>query len=214
MKNKWLYVIAIVVIGVLLFLLDSSHNVAGKYQQQVTANEDTINTLRGELDSINTVLATTLESNASLQAEKDASIIQHSKEQEVAESERKRLREQITVLQTELDPLIKANPKLKALIDAYEASEAAATTQIAALEAERDNWKGKFEVSQNDCRALVIAGLAKDAALNKSIAAFQKCNNDLSDAAKTIAKHEKKTKALITTVVVETGVIVLMALTK
>jgi len=214
MKNKWLYVIAVVVIGVLLFLLDSSHNVAGKYQQQVIANEDTINTLRGELDSINTVLANTLESNARLQAEKDVSIIQHSKEQEVAKLERKKLYSQITLLETELAPVIAANPKLQELVATYKASEAAATTQIAALEAERDDWKGKFEVSQDDCRALVIAGLAKDAALNKSIAAFQKCNNDLSDAAKTIAKHEKKTKALITTVVVETGVIVLIGLTK
>jgi len=216
MKNKHPYIIGflILVVGVLLYLLDTSHISTTHLQEQAVANSNTINDLRGELDSINFTLANTLEANATLQTALGAEVAQHKSEQEVAKSERKKLHEQIIVLQTELEPLIQANPKLQALITAYEASEAAATAQIVALEFERDDWKKKFEVSQDDCRALIEAGIKKDAALKKSLDAFTQCNTDLASATKALATHRKKTKVLATTVLVEAGIILATVLTK
>lgn len=208
MKNKLCPIIIIslsFVVGVLLYLLDARRITVKEIREQAAQHTNTIAILHGELDSVNTVLAREMEKNEKLQAELDVTVVQHQAEQEAAKNERKKLRSQIVILQTELEPLIEANPKLKLLIEAYEASEAAFTAQITAVEKERDDWKTKFEVSQDDVRALVEAGIKKDEIIKKSLAKYQTCVNDLSKAGDTIAKQKKTIKVLGTTVAVETG---------
>jgi len=175
------------------------------YATEVLVNTETIARLRGELDSINTILASQMSSNAALQAKLDAEVTQHLADQEAAKHEREKLHSTITVLQTELQPIIDANPKLRALINAYEASEAQADAQIAAVVAERDDWKRKFLVSQEDVKALVVAGIKKDELLKEALDKYEHCNSDLAEAGRTIARQKKTVKVLLTTVAIESG---------
>lgn len=198
MKNKSILVIVglLFVIGFLLYLLDHFGNKNDKLQEQIVANEETINNLHGQMDSINFTLANEMEKNEKLQTALSTQAAQHAAEQEVYKRERKELSEKIVVLQTELEPLIAANPRLKLLIEAFEAHEIASNNQIEALEAERDDWKAKFESEQVNSMNILKAKIDTEKALEDSLAAFKECNNQLVDVYRTISR-QKKTRGLV-----------------
>lgn len=176
-------------------------------KEVIAQNEETIGLLRGNIDSINGQLEAVLELNSKLQAEYDANIAQRQREQEAARLERKKLLGKITVLETELEPLIAANPKLQELIAAFKAADAASQAQIVALEAERDAWIQKYNLKDQDFRAALLAKTQMQENLEASLLAFTKCNNELVTADKTITKLKKQNKAVKVLVLIETGIL-------
>ena len=208
MKSKFkTVVVGILVLTVLVLsgILYSTCKSKNALLATVKLNEEKIASLQGNIDSINGLLNTTLERNDKLQKALDADILQRQAEQEAAKHEREKLRTQITLLETELQPLIDANPKLRELIGAYQTAMSQASLQIVALEAERDDWHHKFDIAVSDRDAALLAKAAMQAALESCMKGFTKANNDLSNAGKTISRQKGLIKTLAVVGIVPTA---------
>jgi chromosome segregation ATPase len=160
------------------------------YAEKVRQNEQEIATLRGNIDSINTQWAKQQEYWAGVQKRLDAEVAQHQADQEAAKRERAKILGTIATLTTEVQPLIDANPNLKALIDAYKSALAVDALQIAAVEGERDSWIQKFNAKSKELDDALLAKANMQASLEKCLTGFAKANQDLATAGRTIS-HQR-----------------------
>lgn len=173
-------------------------------KEQIALHEETIATLRGMADSINTQLTTVLEANVVLQKGLDDEIIKHKADQAIASKKYKTLTEKITLLETEVQPIIDANPKLAEYVNALKEKIVICEELGLAITAERDAWILKFNAKDVDFRAAIKAKIEMEGALQESLTKYTGCVSDLKKADKKIKSQRFIIKALSVVGVVET----------
>lgn len=202
-KNIVLGVLAIT-LTFCLFQLNQACKTNTKLDGKIAVHEETISTLRGMVDSINTTLANTLEANAVLQKEYDTEITIHRADQVAASKKYAKLSEKITLLETEVQPIIDANPKLLEYVNALKEKITVCEELGLAVTAERDDWIRKYNTKDVDFRAAVKAGIDKDALIKDSLEKYSTCVSDLKGANKIIKRQKTVIKVLSTVGIVET----------